>query len=238
MDLTNQSLKARYIRLRTPAATSKWYAIREFQAETFPADEYAYTNTETYKETIVTINKNEAAIPEVKDVILKNGEYIGIDFGNVREISTIAADYTNKDKVTFEYSYNGFNWYPVDTEKGMDAKYIRFINKGEADVTFDINSVSLTNTDADKTIFAEPAGVEGFDAKQAIDNSLTTMFRAGEGAGTLTYRLDAGVKDSLYVIQDGEEISNAKVSIHTNAGKWVEVGTLSKSLNVFKNLVF
>ena len=77
----------------------------------------------------------------------------------------------------------------------MDAKYIRFINKGEADVTFDINSVSLTNTDADKTIFAEPAGVEGFDAKQAIDNSLTTMFRAGEGAGTLTYRLDAGVKD-------------------------------------------
>ena len=192
----------------------------------------------TYKETIVTINKNEAAIPEVKDVILKNGEYIGIDFGNVREISTIAADYTNKDKVTFEYSYNGFNWYPVDTEKGMDAKYIRFINKGEADVTFDINSVSLTNTDADKTIFAEPAGVEGFDAKQAIDNSLTTMFRAGEGAGTLTYRLDAGVKDSLYVIQDGEEISNAKVSIHTNAGKWVEVGTLSKSLNVFKNLVF
>lgn len=54
----------------------------------------------------------------------------------------------------------------------MDAKYIRFINKGEADVTFDINSVSLTNTDADKTIFAEPAGVEGFDAKQAIDNSL------------------------------------------------------------------
>lgn len=71
MDLTNQSLKARYIRLRTPAATSKWYAIREFQAETFPADEYAYTNTETYKETIVTINKNEAAIPEVKDVILK-----------------------------------------------------------------------------------------------------------------------------------------------------------------------
>ena len=238
VDLTNQSLKARYIRLRTPAATSKWYAIREFQAETFPADEYAYTNTETYKETIVTINKNEAAIPEVKDVILKNGEYIGIDFGNVREISTIAADYTNKDKVTFEYSYNGFNWYPVDTEKGMDAKYIRFINKGEADVTFDINSVSLTNTDADKTIFAEPAGVEGFDAKQAIDNSLTTMFRAGEGAGTLTYRLDAGVKDSLYVIQDGEEISNAKVSIHTNAGKWVEVGTLSKSLNVFKNLVF
>lgn len=92
----------------------------------------------------------------------------------------------------------------------MDAKYIRFINKGEADVTFDINSVSLTNTDADKTIFAEPAGVEGFDAKQAIDNSLTTMFRAGEGAGTLTYRLDAGVKDSLYVIQDGEEISMQK----------------------------
>ena len=40
-------------------------------------------------------------------------------------------DYTNKDKVTFEYSYNGFNWYPVDTEKGMDAKYIRFINKGK-----------------------------------------------------------------------------------------------------------
>lgn len=238
VDLTNHSLKARYIRLRTPAATNKWYAIREFQTETFPADEYAYTNTETYKETIVTINKNEAAIPEAKNVILKNGEYIGIDFGNVREISTIAADYTNKDKVTFEYSYNGFNWYPVDTEKGMDAKYIRFINKGEADVTFDINSVSLTNTDADKTIFAEPAGVEGFDAKQAIDNSLTTMFRAGEGAGTLTYRLDAGVKDSLYVIQDGEEISNAKVSIHTNAGEWVEIGTLSKSLNVFKNLVF
>ena len=35
VDLTNHSLKARYIRLRTPAATNKWYAIREFQTETF-----------------------------------------------------------------------------------------------------------------------------------------------------------------------------------------------------------
>ena len=34
VDLTNHSLKARYIRLRTPAATNKWYAIREFQTET------------------------------------------------------------------------------------------------------------------------------------------------------------------------------------------------------------
>lgn len=237
-DVTAQSLTARYVRLRTPSATGKWYAIREFQVEVLPVEQFLYTNVEEYKDINVTIDKNEASVSGLENITLKQGEYVGLEFASVRELTAMTADYTNKDQVTLEYSYNGFNWYTADPAQIMDAKWIRFINKNEADVTFSVASLAVTNSNADKTIFAEPAGLEGGEALKAADNSLTTAFRAAEGSGSLTYRLEAGNKTSLYILQDPETISDAKVSIHTNDGDWVEVGTLSKGLNVFKNLVF
>lgn len=39
--------------------------------------------------------------------------------------------------------------------------------------------------------------------------------------------------DELYILQDLDTISNAKVSVHTNTKVWKEVGTLNKSRNVF-----
>ena len=237
-DVTAQSLKARYVRLRTPSSTGKWYAIREFQVETLPVEEFLYTNVEEYKDINVTINKNDASIPNLESITLKPGEYVGLEFAGVRELTSMTADYTNAEQITLEYSYNGFNWYEADPSTVMDAKWIRFINKNEDDVTFTVTFLEVENSDADKTIFAEPAGSEGGEAGKAVDNSLTTAFRAAEGSGSLTYRLEAGSKDALYILQDPESISNAKVSIHTNDGRWLEIGTLSKGLNVFKNLVF
>lgn len=239
-DVLSQSLKARYVRLRTPSATNKWYSIREFTVTIQPVDEYAYTNVEAYQAQTVNINRNSASIPAIANALtLKSGEYIGLEFEAIREVTSLNADYTNADKLTLEYSYNGFDWYPAtESAETIDVKYIRIINKSAEDVSFNLNGISLENSDTDKTIVAEPAGKEGGEASKAVDNSIFTAFTAAEGSGSLTWRLDAKNVDSLYILQDASAVSDTKVLVRTNSGKWVEAGTLSKGLNVFENLLF
>ena len=70
-----------------------------------------------------------------------------------------------------------------------------------------------------------------------FDGDLSTAYRPGsKEAGSITYTLssDLDVK-KMHIIQKGE-ISNARVSVLVdgeNGKKWVQVGTLKKSLNEF-----
>lgn len=239
VDLLSQNLKARYVRLRSETDTKKWYAIREFTVTTQPAVDYAYTNVESLEETVAAINKNDAAMNGLPlDITLKNGEYIGLEFPTVREVTDLTTDYTEKDKLTLEYSYNGVDWNTAEASEGMDAKWIRIINKGDADVSFTLNAFAITNSDANRSIFAEPEGKDGGEAVKAADNSLMTAFKASEGSGSLTCRLNASNADELFILADSSAVSDAKVSVRTETGEWKEAGKLTGGLNVFGDLVF
>lgn len=239
-NVLSQSINARYVRLRTTASTGKWYSIREFSVTTRPLATFVYTNVDAFGEYPTDIDKTVAGIPEIEgNLTLRSGEYIGMAFTDAREITSLTADYTNKDKLTFEYSYNGFDWYPVETPfESIDAKYIRLINKNSEDVSFHLAGISLQNNDGNRSIFATPEGKEGHEATKAADGSILTSFVPSEGNGELTWRIDAGTADSLYVLQDASVISDAKVFVRTNAGQWNYIGTLSSSLNTFENLLF
>ncbi len=229
-------IQARYVRLRTPSATGKWYAIREFSVTTQPLPSYVYTNAEEYKEIPTVVGKTEASISEIEDdIVLASGEYIGLEFPSVRNITSLTADYTQKDKLTLECSYNGFEWVPVkDPFEEIDARYVRIINKGEDSVTFHLTEFSVESEEGNKTILAEPEGETGHEAERAVDGSLLTSFVAANGEGSLTWRMKSQIADKLYILQDAETISNAKVQIRTNTKQWIDLGTLDECQNIFE----
>lgn len=229
VSLLSRSLKARYVRLRNPSATSTWYCIREFQVTTQEVKDYAYTNVESLKETEVTLNPTDASVGNVGEITLAGGEYIGLEFPVIRELTSLTADYTQKDKLALEYSSNGKLWQTVNGAfEGADAKYVRIINKGTEAVSFTLSGITVNNTEADRTIVAEPDGPEGSEAPKAADNSLDTLFRASEGAGSMVWRTDYGLAAKLYILQEPSAASDAKVSVLLSNGTWEEVGALSK----------
>lgn len=234
-DVLDQAIKARYVRLRTPSATGKWYAIREFSVTTQSIPTFVYTNAEEYKDIPTVIEKTEASVSETEEIVLAGGEYIGLEFPSAREITSITANYTNPDKLTLECSYNGFEWVTVEEPfQTVDAKYVRIINKGEDSVTFRLTELSVGNEEGNKTILAEPEGEPGHEAARAIDDSLLTSFAAAKGAGSLTWRMESKLADKLYILQDAETVSGAKVEIRTNTKKWISLGTLNQCQNIFE----
>ncbi len=231
-NVLDRSLTARYIRLRTPVATNKWYAIREFSVTVRPVDAFVYTNAEACREYRAVIDKTEASIEEIaEEITLGKGEYIGLEFPAVREVTSLTAEYTKKDRLVLESSYNGFDW--VSAGSG-DARYIRIVNKNSEPVTFRMTEFSVRYREGSKTIFSDPAGTPGHEALKAKDQSILTAFTAAAGNGSLTWRMPAEAADELYILQDAGQISNAKVQIRTNTKAWVDIGTLNKSRNVFE----
>ncbi len=228
-----QSINARYVRLRTPSTTGKWYAIREFTVTTRPAVSKAYTNVDSLKETEVIIDRNNASIGKVENITLKNGEYFGLAFPAIRALTSVSADYTNKDKLAFECSANGTSWSKVPARfDTLEVKYIRIANNGSAPVTFTVNGVQITNEVGDLTTVAVPEGKEGCEALKATDGSIYTAFEASDGPGSLRWRIDSDIAGKLYVLQDAEKSTGAKVFIRLESGVWTGVGELSKGLNL------
>lgn len=231
VNVLDQSLEARYVRLRTPSDTGKWYAIREFSVTTRPVDSFVYTNVNAYKEYMASVDKTNASISEIEgEIVLKPGEFIGIEFPYARKLTSVRANYTNKDKLTLECSYNGFDWV---LPASSDARYIRIINKGNANVAFRLTELSAEYGQENRTFFSLPEGKNGYESSKAGDNSLLTAFMASKGSGSLTWRLEEQPVDELHILQDPDNISNAKVQIRTNTKAWAEVGILDRSLNVF-----
>ncbi len=235
-NVLDQSIQARYVRLRTPSATNKWYAIREFSVIAQPLPTFVYTNAEAYEEIPTVIETTRASISEIEeDIVLASGEYIGLEFPFARELTSLTADYTNADKLTLEYSYNGFEWIVAeDPFETADARYVRIINKGEDSVTFHLTELSTGNETGNKTVLAEPEGERGHEGERAVDDSLLTSFAAVKGEGSLTWRMESKLADKLYIIQDAENISNAKVQIRTNTKQWIDLGTLDACQNIFE----
>ena len=237
-NVLSQSINARYVRLRTASATGKWYAIREFAVTTQPVSNNAYSNVDSLKEIEVVIDRDKASIGEVENITLKNGEYFGLAFGAIREITSVNADYTNKEKLVLEYSSNGTKWAPVPAQfETIEAKYIRIANPGTADVSFTVNGVALTNGSSDMTAVSSPAGKTGAEALKASDGSILTAFEAADGAGSLSWRMDSGMAGKLYILQDVGKSTGARVSVRLESGVWTEIGVLSKGLNIFDNTI-
>ena len=133
--------------------------------------------------------------------------------------------------------------YVEGTANNVKARYLKILmtatNNNRA-VVFNeivINDGEYVPVSNDPTYTSSTVEANGFIPQYMFDGDLSTAYRPGsKEAGNITYTLssDLDVK-KMHIIQKGE-ISNARVSVLVdgeNGKKWVQVGTLKKSLNEF-----
>lgn len=240
-DLSSLGIVGRYIRIRTPEATGKWYAIREFQAATSPALTPAYTNAESLAEMTASIMQNEASVVTGEDPItLKADEYIGIQLPKIREVTGITAEYEKAEGLVLEYSEDSVNWTQVtEFVPPADFAYLRIRNQGTEDVSFVLTELSLTNSDRNTDFRSTVECAEGSLPEYAADNSLTTGYIAkeGSGAGSLTWRVGSPEKTgSVYILSYPGIETDATVEVQDETGAWHDAGAMSQSLNIFTDM--
>lgn len=241
-DYTDDSIVARYIRIRTPDAAKNWYAIRDFSVTIGPAMYAPYTNSDSLANMQACILRGEASLVTEEggtNITLKAGEYIGIELPRIREVTSVTADYTSQDSLVLEGTLDGTKWENLSTgEQTKDLLRIRIRNTGTDDVTFSLKELSLINSARDARFIVEGEYEEGHGPAYAIDNSLAETFRAKESeAGSLTWRIvDPEKTGPVYILTYPGTAAGTKVYVQTDTDEWIEKGNLSDGLTIVDDL--
>ena len=137
--------------------------------------------------------------------------------------------------------------YVEGTNLNQKARYVRIVFTAPYRHRWTvINELMINNgeyipTVNDPTYVSNPIEERGFAPSNLRDGDLTTSYKPntnnGEiSEGSLTYKLSEKTDvRKVTVVQDGSSISNATVKARVSADEWVELGTLSNSLNEFIN---
>lgn len=124
----------------------------------------------------------------------------------------------NYIRMKFTANYN-HRWIKLNEILLNDGAYFRTIN--------------------DPTFVTDPIEQKGFAPQNLADNDMTTAFKPnmdGKTEGSLIYRLSESTKiEKINIVQSGSAISNAVVSVRTDASSdsWKRLGILDKSLTSF-----
>lgn len=232
-------IQARYIRLRTNAATGKWLKIYEFTVETASASDisavntasFAYTNVPTLAAVPVSYTSDSASLTALPEgFTLAPGQYVGVALTRIKAGVEAEVDAAGAQSLTLEYSMNGVEW----TQQPSDARYVRLINNTDADVTVTaLNSFAVTSNEIDAVSVVENTLGSGGDPLLALDGDLSTIaeFQSSQASGNrVIYDLGQTVAiDSLrFVMYDGENdfVRNGIVSISADGESWTDVITL------------
>ena len=175
------------------------------------------------------------------------------DLENWTKVVTIGDGVENTDDagvkcIDSDAGYTASSTYPnkvyvEGTANNVKARYLKILmtatNNNRAVVFNEIvlNDGEYVPVSNDPTYTSSTVEANGFIPQYMFDGDLSTAYKPGSTkAGSITYTLssDLDVK-KMHIIQKGE-ISNARVSVlvdDVNGKKWVQVGTLRKSLNEF-----
>ena len=98
-----------------------------------------------------------------------------------------------------------------------------------------LNGGEYISTINDPTFETDSALLKGFEPQNLNDGDFMTAFKpADEKGGSLIYNLSEETEiGRINILQSGNSISNAKVSVRTDADTWVEVGTMNRSYSAF-----
>ncbi len=123
----------------------------------------------------------------------------------------------------------------------VPARYIRlYFTAGYRHRWVELNEIRINGGEYipsvnDPTYETDAALQRGYEPQNLSDGDLTTAFRPnGSEKGSLIYHLsDEKEIGRLNILQSGNVISNAKVSVRTGADTWTELGTLNESFSAF-----
>lgn len=107
-----------------------------------------------------------------------------------------------------------------------------------------INDGAYVRTTNEPAFTSTPIELKGYGPERMFDSDLTTSYRPDSQGGKVTsgsvgYQLSEGTRvGKINIVQDGNAISKAKVSVRVGADEWKELGVLDKSLNEFGGIEF
>lgn len=230
-----KGVSAKAIRLTNGAGdTQKWWQIYEVGVtEVASADsEYVYTNIDNSGLT-VSVDK-ESAILTPKEIRLSVGQYIGIDFKEIRKLESIHAEYT-EEGIELQYSDNGKVWTKADDDvNGKTARYIRLVNTSDSEKTVSVSEFTVANYTVGKIgelISSDiPVNASWGDTRnngQAFDGDMTTTTKFGGSAkqgNTAVYSFGQEIdihSIRIYTADNTQDyIRDAKIQLSTDGEEW------------------
>ena len=163
----------------------------------------------------------------------------------------VEAGYKHGDSTTIVPVSHSFVKGELDSAK--EARYLRILftaNYSSRWIKISeilINDGAYIKTINDPTYSSNPIELEGFAPQNIKDGNLTTAYKPNTNngeikSGSITYTLSENTDvKKINIVQNGNEISNAKVMVRTGyneagEGIWKELGILNKSLTELVNV--
>ena len=232
-DASSLNVTAKYIRLRVLEDTGKWSAFRAFDvyAPTASSSSSVYTNIPVLAGSQTEFTTDKGVLTINKEITLKNGKYIGIVLPRIRDVISIEG-VEAPEGVVIEVSENAVEWSEYKGGE-VNARYVRYINKGEADATFNFAALTVKSDEIVAPYVSDTnfTSIEG--AANAFDYNRGTMawFKNAQGAGKyFTYDLGQTIDLNKleFIVYDGEHdfIRNADISVSEDGSDWTKVITI------------
>ena len=232
-DASSLNVTAKYIRLRVLEDTGKWSAFRSFDvyAPTASSSSSVYTNIPTLAGSATEFTTDTGVLTINKEITLKNGQYIGIVLPRIRDVISIEGVEV-PEGVVIEVSENAVEWNEYAGGE-VNARYVRYINKGEADAAFNFTALTVKSDEIVAPYVSDTnfTTIEG--AANAFDYNRGTKawFKNAQAAGKyFTYDLGQTIDLNKleFIVYDGENdyIRNGIISVSENGTDWTKIITI------------
>ena len=207
-DASELDLKAKALRIRNLEPSKKWWAVKEFTVN-YPKKKSirkGFTNTNHKLEVQVSLAKS-ALIP-VKGLKLNPNDYVGIKLDRIKDLKNVKSMISN-GKLDLQVSVNAIEWQTAAHDKlaGIDARYIRLINKSDKTLTVDVDQLEVISNEIHplSLVKAHAKIYKKSKAEQAFDNDFnsTVFFDKGFSTGeSIVYDLGQiiDIEDLKYVV--------------------------------------
>lgn len=230
-------------------ANAAWLRVREIMINGFEAAEEEteiYTNKESVTGFTSNLTNDSAVLSSSSPVSLTPGEFVGLQLERIKDISEITVEGTGVEALTLQTSKNAVVWNDVNLSARAgyeDARYIRLINKTDADVTATLTNLTVKSLEFQPISKFETNYITtttGNNPAETVmnlfdkDRTTETILRNAQEIQTegdyIIYDLGQCIDlESLkLVLYDGttDFPRHAKISVSTDHQHWEEVMTI------------
>jgi hyaluronoglucosaminidase len=199
------------------------------------------TNIKNLPVVNIQTEENVTKLSGLNSVTLKPGEYTGIYFNAIKEVTTGTLPASLTDNLSTEYSINGKEWTGfIPTEESTEQMaYFRIMNSSNSDQSIPINEISFRMPASENSAPVEATTNMGtyqtYSIKNVIDGNYSTKFWSNSAQKAGDYiQLDFGVSAARFDITlhfaDGDTpTGEALIQLSDNAQDWTTVKSFTAS---------
>lgn len=239
VDVSDQNITAKYVRLVNKKQQPTWIAMREFDvdAKIFHNGK-VFTNVDKYKKHTADYLTDTAEVTPIDNVTLAKNEYIGLKLDRIHELAEITSKLSDEN-LTVQLSKNNVEWKDINVKESKatkvtdDARYVRIINKTENAITFNVEKFAVKTVEIYPKSVKETNYSEIENPLNVFDGDITTAthYKNSQTQGKFfTYDLgqEIDLKTFKVVCRDSEHDfpRHAKFSVSTDGKTWEEIMTL------------